>query len=236
VSLRRPYTAGALSLALITDGDHLLMINAIAGAVMALLGGYVYDLVPTKKGIGIIMTTLNLTQLASFIFLLVIQTTESVRDARMPHAWPYAHALPPSRSYSQPSPGTRRTRATPYRPLSHPALSPQVSLPALQVFMVVSGFSAVIPVALPFQMYAISNGGSRHVGLLIAAFELSAQFFYALLGLGTSARRALIPHTERAACPLAIHSQTMLIPCSQPLLATFLAMCTLCSVPCLAQC
>ena len=67
-------------------------------------------------------------------------------------------------------------------------LSGKVTMTVLSVFMGFAGFAAVLPVALPFQIYSMAIGGVRHVGLLIAAFELCAQLTLAFLELGTGAR------------------------------------------------
>jgi len=49
-----------------------------------------------------------------------------------------------------------------------------VTMPLLQVFMAIVGFSSVLPVSLPFQIYAMAMGGVEHCGMIVAAFECFA--------------------------------------------------------------
>lgn len=53
----------------------------------------------------------------------------------------------------------------------------------LQVFMSIVGFAGVLPVSLPFQIYAMAIGGVPHCGMLVATFEGSAMVVEALLDL-----------------------------------------------------
>ena len=71
----------------------------------------------------------------------------------------------------------------------------------LYIFMGLAGLASVLPVALPFQIHSMALGGVKHVGLLIAAFELVAQLTLACLDLETGA-----------------HSHTISLPPSLPLL------------------
>ena len=102
----------------------------------SLLGGKVYDLLPSKVHIGMLMTGFNIINTLGFALILFLEATHSV-------TWL-----------------------------------------GLYIFMVLIGFASVLPVSLPFQVYAISSGGVRHTGLIISVFELSAQMTGALLELG----------------------------------------------------
>ena len=41
----------------------------------------------------------------------------------------------------------------------------------LELFMGVVGFASVLPVSLPFQVFAMAIGGVEHCGLIVATFE-----------------------------------------------------------------
>lgn len=49
-----------------------------------------------------------------------------------------------------------------------------VTMPLLQVYMFIVGFASVLPVSLPFQIYAMGMGGVEHCGMIVAAFECFA--------------------------------------------------------------
>jgi hypothetical protein len=51
----------------------------------------------------------------------------------------------------------------------------QISMLGLRVFVAIVGFASVIPVSLPFQVYAMAIGGVEHCGMIVAGFELCAQ-------------------------------------------------------------
>jgi len=118
------------------DGDMLLFAYAISSTVSGVLGGKIYDMIPSKMGIGAVMTAFNVINVCSFVFILSLEATGNV-------TWM-----------------------------------------GLYTFMIVTGFSSVLPVSLPFQVYAISIGGVKHTGLIVSIFELSAQGTGALLELG----------------------------------------------------
>ena len=58
-----------------------------------------------------------------------------------------------------------------------------VTMTGLKVFMAIVGFAGVLPVSLPFQIYAMAIGGVTHCGMLVAAFEGVAMCVEALLDL-----------------------------------------------------
>lgn len=53
-------------------------------------------------------------------------------------------------------------------------MNDMVTMPLLQVFMAIVGFASVLPVSLPFQIYAMAMGGVEHCGMIVAAFECFA--------------------------------------------------------------
>mmetsp|Transcript_1383 Transcript_1383/g.3912 ORF Transcript_1383/g.3912 Transcript_1383/m.3912 type:complete len:605 (-) Transcript_1383:192-2006(-) len=58
-----------------------------------------------------------------------------------------------------------------------------VTMQLLQVFMAIVGFASVLPVSLPFQIYAMAMGGVDHCGMLVAAFECFALVLESILDL-----------------------------------------------------
>jgi len=118
------------------NGDMLLFAYALSSVVSGVLGGKLYDLILTKRDIGWMITILNLMNLGGFVYILVLEATDSV-------TWT-----------------------------------------GLYIFMIVIGFSSILPASLPFQVYAISRGGVKHTGLLVSIFELAALGTGVLLELG----------------------------------------------------
>lgn len=119
-----------------SDATSLFTIYAVASACSGLFGGFLYDIVPGGKfGIGVLMTSLNLLNLAGFIYGLFLERRGGV------------------------------------------------TLELLQVFMAIVGFAGVLPVSLPFQIYAMAIGGVAHCGMIVATFEGFAMCVEAALDL-----------------------------------------------------
>jgi len=121
-----------------SEGASLFVWNACAAALAGILGGFLYDIVPGgKMGVGLMMTTLNILNIAGLMFALTIECLD------------------------------------------------QVSLMSLQIFMAIVGFASVLPVSLPFQIYSMAIGGTRHCGMLVATFECVAMSIESLTDLLT---------------------------------------------------
>jgi len=61
----------------------------------------------------------------------------------------------------------------------------EVTLVGLKVFAGIVGFANVLPISLPFQIYAMALGGVEHCGMLVAGFELCAHVTEAAFDLCT---------------------------------------------------
>jgi len=59
------------------------------------------------------------------------------------------------------------------------------SMGMMHVFMGTIGFASVLPVSLPFQVYAMAVGGVKHCAVIVAMFELFAHFIEAAMDLVT---------------------------------------------------
>jgi sugar phosphate permease len=55
-------------------------------------------------------------------------------------------------------------------------LTETVTMTNLHIFMGVIGFAGVLPVSLPFQVYAMAVGGVKHCAVIVATFEFVAHF------------------------------------------------------------